>query len=177
MLSKTEWSWELQTLSHKMNLLDMLSTSPHYFCSKWIGATNENANFDLRVLRVNQAPHCTFWKKNSTGKQGPKYEYEIWFKVFLRIVKKYEFFIVLFSPEKLALLSILKEVETSPNCKMLKLLTFDNSPLRLKLVVGTLRSEDGDGRKNVAEKVNSRSFNLHRDYSKSLTLSNVGEPS
>ena len=43
--------------------------------------------------------------------------------------------------------------------------------------VGTLRSEDGDGRENVAEKVNSRSFNLHRDYSESLTLSNVGEPS
>ena len=32
-------------------------------------------------------------------------------------------------------------------------------------------------RENVAEKVNSRSFNLHRDYSKSLTLTNVGEPS
>ena len=30
---------------------------------------------------------------------------------------------------------------------------------------------------NVAEKVNSRSFNLHRDYSKSLDLSNEGEPS
>ena len=44
-------------------------------------------------------------------------------------------------------------------------------------VLGTLRSEDGDGRKNFAEKVNPRSFNLHRDYSKSLTLSNVGEPS
>ena len=44
-------------------------------------------------------------------------------------------------------------------------------------LLGTLRSEDGDGRKNFAEKVNPRSFNLHRDYSKSLTLSNVGEPS
>ena len=44
------------------------------------------------------------------------------------------------------------------------------------ITIGTLRCEDGDGRKNVAEKVNSRSFNLHRDYSKSLTLSNVGEP-
>ena len=44
-------------------------------------------------------------------------------------------------------------------------------------IIGTLRSEDGDGRENVAEKVNSRSFNLHRNYSKSLTLSNVGEPS
>ena len=44
--------------------------------------------------------------------------------------------------------------------------------------VVTLRSEDGDSRENVAEKVNSRSFSLHRDYSKSLTvtLSNVGEP-
>lgn len=27
---------------------------------------------------------------------------------------------------------------------------------------------------NVNEKVNSRSFNLHRDYAKSLALSNVG---
>ena len=41
--------------------------------------------------------------------------------------------------------------------------------------VGTLRSEEGDGRENVAEKMNSRSFDLHLDYSKSLTLSNVGE--
>ena len=48
---------------------------------------------------------------------------------------------------------------------------------RSSLLLGTLRSEDGDGRESVAEKVNSRSFNLHRDYSKSLTLSNVGEPS
>ena len=40
--------------------------------------------------------------------------------------------------------------------------------------IGTLRSEDGDGSENVDEKVNLRSFNLHRDYSKSLTLSNVG---
>ena len=43
--------------------------------------------------------------------------------------------------------------------------------------VGSSRSEDGNGRENVAEKVNSRSFNLHRDYSKSLTFSNIGEPS
>ena len=35
----------------------------------------------------------------------------------------------------------------------------------------TLRPKDGDGRKNVAEKVNLRSFNLYLDYSKSLTLS------
>ena len=43
--------------------------------------------------------------------------------------------------------------------------------------IGTLRSEDGDGRENVAEKVDSFSFNLYRDYSKSLASSNVGEPS
>ena len=49
------------------------------------------------------------------------------------------------------------------------------SALCLWGVLGSLRSEDGDGRENVAEKVNSRSFNLHRGYSKSLTLSNVGE--
>ena len=42
------------------------------------------------------------------------------------------------------------------------------------LLLGTSRSGDGDGSKNVAEKVNSRSFNLPRDYSTSLTLSNVG---
>ena len=56
-------------------------------------------------------------------------------KFFSRIVKKMdtpEIFIILFSPEKLALLSLLKEVEPSPDCKMLKLLTFDNlfPPLR-----------------------------------------------
>ena len=49
-------------------------------------------------------------------------------------------------------------------------------PVRCRLL-GTLRSEDGDGRENDAEKVKSHSFNLHRNYSKSLTLSNVGEPS
>ena len=44
---KTGWSWELRTWSHKMNLLDILSTSPHYFCRKCKGATNENSNLIL----------------------------------------------------------------------------------------------------------------------------------
>ena len=52
MLCKTEWLWESQTWSHKTNLLDILSTSPHFFFRKWTSATNENSNFDLRVLRV-----------------------------------------------------------------------------------------------------------------------------
>ena len=51
MLCKTEWSWELRTWSHKMNLVDILSTSPHYLGGKWIGTSNENSNFDLRVHR------------------------------------------------------------------------------------------------------------------------------
>ena len=63
------------------------------------------------------------------------YDYEIWFKVFFEYRQKIvtlEFFILLFSPEKLALLSWLKEVTRSPDRKMLKLLTFDNlfPPLR-----------------------------------------------
>ena len=38
-----------------------------------------------------------------------------------------ELFIALFfSQEKLAMLSVLKEVKTFPDCKMLKLQTFDN---------------------------------------------------
>ena len=35
-----------------MCLLAILSTSPHYFCGKLIGATKGNLNFDRRVERV-----------------------------------------------------------------------------------------------------------------------------
>ena len=35
----------------KMNLLHVLLTSPLYFCRKWIGAINENSNFDLRIFK------------------------------------------------------------------------------------------------------------------------------
>ena len=41
--------------------------------------------------------------------------------------------------------------------------------------IGTLRSEDNDGGENVTLKVNWRSFGVHRDYSNSLTFSNVGD--
>ena len=37
MLYNTDWWWELWTWSHKINLLDILSTSPHIFCRKWVG--------------------------------------------------------------------------------------------------------------------------------------------
>ena len=55
-------------------------------------------------------------------------EYEIWPKVFLRILKistsrKASFYRI--SLEKLALLSLVKEVKCFPDCKMIKLLTFD----------------------------------------------------
>ena len=57
------------------------------------------------------------------------YEYEIWFKDFSRIVKNWHPGILhctFFPPEKIALLSLLNEVEPSPDCNMLKRLTFDN---------------------------------------------------
>ena len=62
------------------------------------------------------------------------YEYEISFEFFSRIVKKKtpgNSSLYFFSPDKLALLSLLKEVKASPDCKIIKLLTFDNlfSPL------------------------------------------------
>ena len=60
------------------------------------------------------------------------YEYEVLFKVFSRIVKNrpqgmfHCIYIFFFSPEKLALLSLLKEVKPSPDRNMIKLETFDN---------------------------------------------------
>ena len=68
-------------------------------------------------------------------------------------------------------------IEISDYKLLLKLLRHRTSSLSHSFLIGNLRSEDGDGRESVAEKVNSRSFNFHRDYSKSLTFSNVGEPS
>ena len=46
-------------------------------------------------------------------------------------------------------------------------------PLPSCCVSSLLRYKDVDGRRNVALKVNSRFFNLHRGYSISLALSNV----
>ena len=53
LLYKTEWSWELRTWLHYMNLIDTSTNSPHYLYWKCIGITNENLNFDVRVWRVN----------------------------------------------------------------------------------------------------------------------------
>ena len=35
-----QWLWGLRTWSHKINLFDILSTSRHYLCRKWIWVTN-----------------------------------------------------------------------------------------------------------------------------------------
>ena len=44
----------------------------------------------------------------------------------------------------------------------------------LLLIIGTLRSEDGDGSENVAEKVNSRSLNLHlREITLFMALADI----
>ena len=44
----------------------------------------------------------------------------------------------------------------------------------LLLIIGSLRSEDGDGSKNVAEKVNSRSLNLHlREITLFMALADI----
>ena len=68
-------------------------------------------------------------------KDGDVYDYEILLKVFFAYSqnmtsRKASFYH--FSREKLALLSLVKEVIPSADCKMIKLLTFDNlfPPLR-----------------------------------------------
>ena len=44
----------------------------------------------------------------------------------------------------------------------------------LLLIIGTLRSDDGDGSENVAEKVNSRSLNLHlREITVFMALADI----
>ena len=52
MLYKTEWSWELRTWSHKMNLIDTSTNSSHYFYWQRIGITSENLNFDVKVYTI-----------------------------------------------------------------------------------------------------------------------------
>ena len=52
MLYKTEWSWELRTWSHKINLIDTSTNSPHYFYWQRIGITSEHLNFDVGVYTI-----------------------------------------------------------------------------------------------------------------------------
>ena len=94
---------------------------------------NNDAN-RLRCSRANFAKKIdsptVMWIETFRLEDETDYEYEIWFKVFFAYC---QFFIVLFfSPEKLVLLSLLKEVKPSPDSKMIKLLTSDNlfPPLR-----------------------------------------------
>ena len=50
-----------------MNLIDILTTSPHDFYRKCIGATNENLNFDIRVYRVKGYDSCCFALETKNG--------------------------------------------------------------------------------------------------------------
>ena len=43
------------------------------------------------------------------------------------------------------------------------------------VTLGSLSNHDGNGSKNLTQKVNSRCFKLHRSYSNSFNFSNVGE--
>ena len=53
MLCIIEWLWELRTWPHKMNLLDILSTSPLYVYSKW-GRQMRNLILILRFKGLRQ---------------------------------------------------------------------------------------------------------------------------
>ena len=54
------------------------------------------------------------------------------FRVFSKMLIPRKASLYFFLPEKLALLSLLKEVKPSPDPKMIKLLTFDNLFLLLR---------------------------------------------
>ena len=54
------------------------------------------------------------------------------FRVFSKILISRKASLYFFPPEKLALLSLLKEVKPSPDPKMIKFLTFDNLFLLLR---------------------------------------------
>ena len=68
-LCKTDWSWELRTWSHKMKLLDFLSTSPHYFCRKWIKATMRIEILILRFKGLNRLFEMTQSPCTNVSKQ------------------------------------------------------------------------------------------------------------
>ena len=77
------------------------------------------------------------WGSESSELESFRFEDqdEVQFKVFVRILKKghpESFILLFFPPKKLVQLSILNQVKSSPDGKMIKLLTFNNlfPPLR-----------------------------------------------
>ena len=77
------------------------------------------------------------WESESSELESFRFEDqdEVQFKVFVRILKKghpESFILLFFPPKKLVQLSILNQVKSSPDGKMIKLLTFNNlfPPLR-----------------------------------------------
>ena len=49
MMYKTEWLCELRSCSHKMNLIDNLTASPHCCYRKHIETESENSTSDISV--------------------------------------------------------------------------------------------------------------------------------
>ena len=77
------------------------------------------------------------WESESSELESFRFEDqdEVQVKVFVRILKKghpESFILLFFPPKKLVRLSILNQVKSSPDCKMIKFLTFNNlfPPLR-----------------------------------------------
>ena len=102
--------------------------------------------------------HVSWRTKTSDGK-----DYGEFFFLFLNLIK-FEAISKKSTPGKFAYIWLFQRIEINAT-------KFEKTRIDFKsyvfaavaVVVGTSRSEDGDGRENVAEKVNSCSFNLHHD--------------
>ena len=142
------------TLFHPFHCLDsrlrqmanMRFNLANFQIRKWSCA---DKNCAKQILRINLSWNFSFLWRNKSWKQVQwmeivvtwfkleifrfedenDYEYKIWLTVFSHLFKRQtprNSSLYFFSPEKLALLSLLKEVKPCTECKMLKLLTFDN---------------------------------------------------
>ena len=102
---------------------------------------NPKRNWKQCLCKTFGARQGVFWECESSELESfriedeEEYEYGIQLKLFVRVLKKdtrQASFYFFFPPKKLVRLSILNEVTSSPDGKMIKLLTFNNlfPPLR-----------------------------------------------
>ena len=88
MLCKTEWSWELQTWSHKMVLLNItLPTSPHYFCRKWIGVT-KSMRIQISMLGFKVLKSAKYESQYHLNKWWKCYMILAWQRIKILVKKK-----------------------------------------------------------------------------------------
>ena len=73
-----------------------------------------------------------YYLDSSTRTSPTRTRFNLFFRVFEKILIPRKASLYFFPPEKLALLFLLKEVKPSPDPKMIKLLTFDNLFLLLR---------------------------------------------